>query len=60
MFHWKQMLQDETSFLSRLLEVLVSPGAEGLDMDGAELLQALLVCVCVCQRLHVCWGTGIR
>lgn len=35
-------------------------GAERLDVDGAELLQALWVLVSVCQRLHVCWGAGVR
>lgn len=37
-----------------------SPGAEGLDVDGAELLQPLLMRLSVCQRLHVCWGAGVR
>lgn len=36
------------------------PGVEGLDVNGAELLKDLLVRVRVCQRLHVCGGTGIR
>lgn len=37
--------------------ILISPGAEGLDMNGAEFLQPLLVCVR--QRLYVCWGAGV-
>lgn len=43
-----------------LFVTLISPGAERLDVDGAELLQALWVRVSVRQRLHVCWGTGVR
>lgn len=45
--------------LQRPLGLQIIPGAQWLDVDGAELLQALWMCMRLCQRLYMCWATGI-